>query len=134
MYTHPVDESTCLTDKVVEWPCLSLWVMLLIPIAMTLLTLLRVEIVIEFDIANFEIKDTHFSQQRRMSMREAIKDENAYYTTRRRQLWTNPQLTLGHLELIYAPQLAVDLIDRPEMVSLFSHVSGSAMGNGDEGA
>eukprot|EP01048_Picozoa_sp_COSAG05_P004152 COSAG05_NODE_214_length_13907_cov_28.992178_11_plen_70_part_00 len=35
--------------------------------------------------------------QRKRSMQEAISAENKHYTTRRRQLWTNPILKLGYL-------------------------------------
>ena len=109
------DERGWMTDKVVQWPCVSLWVMLMIPFAISILAAFRLDLEIDFDVSNFEIRSTHFSQQRLKSMREAIANENEFYTTRRR-LWTNPNLLLGRLELIYAPKLAVDLIDRPEMV------------------
>jgi predicted RND superfamily exporter protein len=139
------DQSVWLTDKVVQHPCVSLLMVLLLPLGVTLLTLLRVTITVDFDISSFEIRESHFSQQRLRSMEEAVRLENVHYTARRqlhgqeeaedllhgihratappnatrRQLWTNPENVLGRLELIYAPTLALDLIERPDLVETY---------------
>ena len=111
-----IDERTWLTDRIVQFPCCSLSAMLLIPLVMAMVALLKAPFELDIGVDSFEIRSTHFSQQRYLAMNEAVKEENSHYTNRR-QLWTPPSQRLGRLEMIYAPRKAVAYSDRPEKVS-----------------
>jgi predicted RND superfamily exporter protein len=112
---HVADERTWFTDNIVACPCYMLGGMLLIVLVMSLVTLVKAPFELDISVDSFEIRGTHFSQQRYKSMNEAIKLENEHYTNRR-QLWTAPHLRLGRLEIIYAPEKAADMVERPEEI------------------
>lgn len=114
-----IDERTWLTDRIVQFPSCSLAAMLLIPLVMAMVALLKAPPEIDISLSSFEIRSSHFSQQRHLAMSEAIKEENAHYTNRR-QLWTPPSQRLGRLEMIYAPVKAVELAEQPEKIAAFA--------------
>ena len=111
-----IDERTWLTDRIVQFPCCSLAAMLLIPLVMALVAGLKAPFEIDISLSSFEIRSSHFSQQRYLATQEAVDAENEHYTSRR-QLWTPPSQRLGRLEMIYAPRQAIELADRPEKVA-----------------
>ena len=111
-----IDERTWLTDRIVQYPCCSLSAMLLIPWVMAMVALLKAPFELDIGVDSFEIRSTHFSQQRYLAMNEAIKEENSHYTNRR-QMWTPSHQRLGRLEMIYAPDRAVKLAEHPEKVA-----------------
>eukprot|EP01043_Picozoa_sp_COSAG02_P052230 COSAG02_NODE_5594_length_4201_cov_51.406047_1_plen_1269_part_10 len=110
-----IDERTWLTDRIVQFPCCSLSAMLLIPVVMAMVAALKAPFEIDISLSSFEIRSSHFSQQRYLAMNEAVKEENAHYTNRR-QLWTPPTQRLGRLEMMYVPDQAIELVDHPEQV------------------
>eukprot|EP01051_Picozoa_sp_SAG22_P017258 SAG22_NODE_2619_length_2369_cov_38.584684_1_plen_671_part_10 len=98
------DDQVAFTSCIVRRPCLSLMIMLVVPLIMSVVALIKAPLELDITAESFEIRASHFSQQRQRSMLEAVEIEGEHYTMRRRQLWTPPEHRLARIQLIYVPE------------------------------
>ena len=98
------DNRKWLTNQIVRCPCSMLLLMLLGPFIAAVLSVTHMTLEIDITTESFEIRQSHFSQQRLMADREAMRIENEHYIMRRRQLWTPAKQRLARLQIIYEPE------------------------------
>ena len=97
------DDRLPFTNAVVKCPCLMLLGMLLLPMAMSVVALIKAPLTLDITAESFEIRDSHFSQQRYKSMLEAMDIEGEFYTMRRQLEWTPPEHRLARIQIVYEP-------------------------------
>eukprot|EP01052_Picozoa_sp_SAG31_P009086 SAG31_NODE_470_length_15239_cov_19.376288_5_plen_1816_part_00 len=91
------------TTCIVKCPCISVFIMLLLPVAMSILVLINAPPTLDISPEGFAIRESHFSQQRQASMLEALAVEREHFRLRRRQLGVIPAYRLGRIQIIYEP-------------------------------